>query len=273
MTKGKAKKGVQTSKEYEKFYESWLEFSKNINERLMKLTKEGTKEYEEMHKIWSEYVQKMTEKLANLSPEDKKAFKEMESLWTDYSSQIGERFLDLLSKKDGPYQELYQLYLDYSEKMGKLLLRLMSERVKEQNDLYELWMDSFGMKGKGDVEGINQLWMEMWSKSREILSPKDEEADYAVKCRELYDLWTKEYSKIIMNIMRSPAFAEMNGTILDKSLEMRRLNEQFMNQYLSAMGLPTKEGMNDIFRKLHELDRKVSEISRTIKSSKGPIKR
>lgn len=275
MAKGKGKskgKKEQSSKDYEKFYETWLEFSKNINERIVKLTREGTREYEELYRIWSEYAKKMTEKLAAASPEDSKTFKDMQNMWSEYSDKIGERFVDLMSKDDGPYRELYQLYSDYSRKMGESLSEIMSGRIKEQKDLYELWMDDFGMNDKSQMENMGKFWLEMWERSKDILSSSGEE-DYAAKLRELNELWTRTYSNMVMNFLRSQEFAEMNGTVLDRNLEMMRLNEGFMNQYLSAAGLPTKEGINDIYRKLHEIDRKVSKLSRAVRTSKSAAKK
>ncbi|MCK5547387.1 MAG: hypothetical protein KAI64_00120 [Thermoplasmata archaeon] len=275
MTKDKAKK-TQRSKEQEGLYEAWLDFSNNVNERIMKFTKEGTREYDQLYGIWSEYAQKMTEKLTDLTSEDKKAIKEMQSAWTEHPDEMGKWFADLVSTGDGPYKELYELYADYSEKMAESLSELMNQRINEQKDLYELWTDTFGTKDNGSMDDIhgameeaNHLWLETWRKSGDILSPDEEKTDHAAKYRELNDLWTKTYSKMIMNVMKSGSFAEMNGTILNRNLETMQLNEGVMNQYLNLTGLPTKEGMNDIFRKLHELDRKVSKLSRTLNASKS----
>ena len=117
----------------------------------------------------------------------------------------------------------------------------------------------------GFLNGMGQFWQEMWEKSR-VMYPTTPESDidFNARCKELNELWTKNYSKIVMDIIKSPAFADMNGRILDSNLEIRRLNDQFMSQYLGAMGLPTKESMNDIYLKLHDMDRKLSEISRAL---------
>jgi hypothetical protein len=264
----------------EKMHDDWLDFSNNINERLMKLTKEGSKEYEQLYNLWSEYAQKMSQKLANFSPDDKKAFSEMQDMWTDYSDKIGGRFADILKKEDGPFRELYQLWSDYSGKMGVYLSELMSSSFKEQKELYELWMDAFGIKDKEGLEnmpkaleGMNAFWQNLWQQSEDVLSSKEGKVDYAEKYKELNELWTKSYSKMMTDILRSQAFAELNSMMMDRNLEFRQLNEKAMNQYLSSMGLPTREGLDDIYKKLHELDRKISDISRKLRTDGSPKKK
>lgn len=272
MAKRKGKKS-KSSKGHTDIYDMWLDFSREISDRIKELTKEGANEYKDLYKMWGEYAQKMAEHMARFSPEDKITFEEMEKVWTDYSGKIGERFVDILGKENGPYEELYQIWTEYSGKMSEHLSELMSENIKNQKDLYELWMDAFGMKdksfdqGAGVFDGMGQFWLEMWERSKDMYPTTPEsDIDFNAKYKELSELYAKNYSKMVMNIMRSPAFAEMNGRILDSNLDIIRLNDQFMNQYLSSMGLPTKENLDDIRHKLHDIDRKLSEISRTLNS-------
>lgn len=275
MTKGKNKK-KKSSKKHPDVYDSWVDFSKEINDRINDITKERARESEELCKIWSDYARKMTEHMANFSPEEGIGFDDVQNMWTDFSDKMGERFLDVLKNENGPFKELNQLWTEYSERMGEHLSELWSERIKEQRDLYELWMDAFGVKDKSldqDVStaynNMNQFWLDMWEKSKDAFpSTAKGDMDFNTKINELNEFWTKNYSNFIMNVMRSPAFAKMDGNILDSNLEIKRLNDQFMNQYLSGLGLPTKENVDDIYQKLHEIDRKISEISRVVNSKK-----
>ncbi len=280
MAKGRNKK-KHSSKKPDEIHDSWIELSKEISDRINDITKERAKESEELYEIWSEYAKKMTEHMGKFSSDEGIAFEDMQNMWTDYSGKIGDRFFDLLKKENGPYKELYQLWTEYSGKMSEHLSELMNETMKEQRDLYELWMDSFGVKDKSldsdfstAFKTMNQFWLDMWEKTRDVL-PSTGEGDKSLDLRvkELNDLWTKNYSRMIIDIMRSPAFAKMNGNILDSNLEIKRLNDQFKNQYLSSLGLPTKENLDDIYRKLHDIDRKISEIYRALNSNKTKAKK
>ncbi len=267
MAKDEGKK-EQNDKDYEKFYEAWLDLSKDLTDRIPELTKEGAKRYEDLYGLWSEYAQLMSEKLGEVSTEDKPGFEEMQKLWGEYSDRMGQKFVDLFGKKDIPYKELYQLWSEDSTKMGEQLTGLMNERIKRQKDLYELWMDAFSVKDAAHLEDLSQFWREMWERSQSILASDGGDKDYAVKWKELNDLWTEECSKMIMDAIGRPGFAEMNGDVLTRNLEMLQESQQSMKQYLSAVGLPTKDHIDEIYRKLHELDRKISEVARTVNSSK-----
>ncbi|UCE73921.1 MAG: hypothetical protein JSV56_13015 [Methanomassiliicoccales archaeon] len=274
MTKGKKKK--QSSREHNEIYDVWIDFSRDIGDRINEIAKESAQEYNDLYEIWSEYAQKMTDQLAKFTPEDESAYKEMQKIWKNYSEELGERFVDILKNEKGPYQNLYQIWTDYSSRMGDQFSEFMSDSLREQHDLYELWMDTFGMKDIGheeDLTGIyknmNQFWLDMWLKSKDMFPPiRENDVGYYQKYREMNEFWTKAYSKMVMNLLKSPDFAEMDGNILNSNLEMIQANNRFMSQYLAAMGLPTKENLNDIYLKLHDMDRKISEISRAV-NSKG----
>jgi gas vesicle protein len=272
MAKRKNKKAGSFSEPMD-IYDAWHDFSKEISERIKDMTKEGADEYKDLYEIWTEYAQKMTEQMGKFTPEDGLTLKSMQKMWSDYSNRIGDGFGDIISKDNGPYRELYQIWTEYSGRMSESLSELMSENIKSQRDLYELWMDAFGMKDVGQDErffrDMSSFWMDMWGKSN-YLFPAIPDTNYGfdTKYKELNDLWTKNYSKMVMNFIRSQTFAEMNGNILDSNLEAIRANQEFINQYLSTIGMPTKENIDEIYSKLHDLDKKVSEISRAVKSQK-----
>ena len=109
------------------------------------------------------------------------------------------------------------------------------------------------------------------SDEREVRKAERREKDRRLK--ELNEFWTKHYSKMANDMIRSSAFAEMNGKILDGNLEFKQLNDSLANRYLKAMGWHTKETIDDIYFKLHDMDRKLSDIYRTVNSDNGKGKK
>jgi hypothetical protein len=276
----KPKKSQKNSKEYNELYNAWVEYSREISERIKDVTEERAREYEDLYNIWNEYAQKMTKEVSRNSPKDKRSLNEVQKAWTNYSDEFGERFVDVMGKGNGPYKDLYKIWTEYSQKMGSHLSELMNESIKEHQDLYEIWMDTFGMKEKeqkstyhGDYMDIAQFWMGMLKEPQNTFSMSNTSGwDYQKQFKDFNELWTDAYSKMMKNVLRSSEFAQMNGNILDANLELKRQNNEMVNRYLEAMGMPTKENLDDIHYKLHELDRKISEISRTVKSQRSKRK-
>jgi hypothetical protein len=280
MAKGKSGKPSEPIKsgstsDTDKLYEAWTEFSKKINDRMLRLANEGTYGYSEMFAIWNEYVQKMGEKLSKLTPDDKTTVREMQNVWTDYSDRMGKGFVELVNDGNGPFSELYELYSEYSERIGRRISEIMSERMREHKDLYELWMDTFGMSDSGYFENLSdsfgemgKVWSDTWEKSKHLFVSPDGKSFDSTTLQEMSDQWTNAYSKALQDIMNSDAFANLNGSLLERNLEFKRLNHAFTNQYMASVGLPTREGMDEIYKKLHELDRKISEISRSLNGGK-----
>jgi len=263
-------------KKKEELSESWMEFSREMNERINDMAKNTKEDLTDHYDVWKEYAQKMTDVMARFTPEDEKAFGEIQNLWMDYSEKIGSKFIDTMDRETGPSKELYKMWTEHSAKMQDQFSELMSESMKEQQDLYELWMDSFGIKDNGNENKIpdmykemGQFWQNMWVRSKDMVPPlKEGGIDLSKNFKELNELWADAYSKMVKNMINSPEFAKMDGNILNANLEVIKVNNQMMNQVLSAMGLPTKNNLEDIYKKLHDLDRKISEMARTLNVKK-----
>jgi hypothetical protein len=73
---------------------------------------------------------------------------------------------------------------------------------------------------------------------------------------------------MVKNMINSPEFAKMDGNIINVNLDAIITNNKIMNQYLDALGLPTRNNLEDIYKKLHDMDRKISEMARTLNSRK-----
>jgi hypothetical protein len=268
------KKKKQSSTEPTDIFDAWMDFSKDINDRIQDITMESATEYEELYKVWSEYARKMTETMAKISPEDTVAFEDLQNIWSKYSGRMGDQFMNMAHKDDGPYQELYELWSDYSNVMGERLSDLVSENLKNQKELYELWMDAFGIKDNGHLVdasgpfgGMDRLWQDIWEQSTEMFTHQPKTGhDFSSWNEKWQEIWLNAYSKWAMNTIRTPEFAKMDGQTLNANLDMKKYNDQFVNNYLSVMGIPTKENMDEVYLKLYDLDRKISKIARSVNS-------
>jgi hypothetical protein len=274
-------KDKENKVDYNELHNAWTGYSKKITDKINTISKERAEEYESLYNLWNEYSQKMTERVSEYSPKDNKFLSEMQKVWSDYSEKIGERFVDIMEKENGPYKELYETWNEYNQKVGPHIKGLVTESIKEQGELYEIWMDAFGMKDQYQMQGIPEnirdmgdFWRSIMEKSMTMSPPiMDDKMDFGKQYKELFDIWSNAYSKTMRDTLRSSEFAETNGNILNSNLDMIRARDQLSKQYLSAMGLPTKENLDDIYKKLHELDKKVSDIHRILRSQKTAKKK
>ena len=272
------RKNNSKEEEYTKLLDAWMDYSEEITERIKNVTQEKTREYEDLYNIWTEYVQDMTKQVSGGSPKDSTSFKEMQKLWTNNFQEMGERFQDLFKGNEGPYTDLYEVWTQYSQKMGTQITDLLGDSMKDQKDVYEIWMDTFGIKDNFrnsgfsmDSSDINRFWMNMWEKSQNMYSPlkMNNHSDVSQHLKDLHDLWMGTYNNMVMDFVKSPQFAQMNGNILDTNLDIKSQNQEIVNQYLESMGFPTKENIDEIYLKLHDMDRKLSKISRDVKTRRS----
>jgi hypothetical protein len=267
--------------EFSRLHNAWMDYSNEMTQKFRKMTNAKAKEYEELYKLWNEYATEMNENIMNYSPHDANSYERLQEVMNNYSQDVQERFVDIMGKDDGPYKDIYKMWNDYTQQMGNQLSELLNESMREQKDLYEIWMDSFGIKDTRSSANlpvnfgeINQFWLDMWQKSQNMYTPSgNNPKDVNQHIRDLNELWTSAYNKMVSEFLRSSTFAQMNGNILDANLNMKRKNDEAVNTYLEAMGFPSKENIDEIYLKLHEMDRKLSKITREVKSKRSSRKK
>jgi len=203
--------------------------------------------------------------------------------WKEYSDR---RNLDLgkvPKADDKSYTEFLDFWTNYSENFNSKLSDLMRDGLKEQYELYEIWMDTFAKSAAegskaGDVPSIiNKYWLDTFNRFNDFFSmrspkPKLEQLEPGEiiykQYEEVYNYWLETSTKMLDEVMRSPAYGNLLAQSINSSMDYRKMFENTIIQNLKSMGIPTKSELEEIRYELKNLSDQIDELNKNLKSKK-----
>lgn len=90
--------------------------------------------------------------------------------------------------------------------------------------------------------------------------------------KQLYDVWTRSFTDMFDQMMKTPAFAATMGHALDQSVEFKKHFDEAIEETLTQMRLPSAADMKELHRQLNglvvQLDRLETRLDRLEESLK-----
>lgn len=90
--------------------------------------------------------------------------------------------------------------------------------------------------------------------------------------KRLYDIWTRSFTEMFDEMLKTPAFAATMGHALDQSVEFKKYFDEAIEETLKQMRLPTAADTKELHRQLNglvvQLDRLETRLDRLEESLK-----
>jgi hypothetical protein len=153
------------------------------------------------------------------------------------------------------YEEEFQQYFQIPQ-LG--LLRYYQERFNrflDQSNLLQATLSEF----------LFILYLPM-EKSIKVLQDKVEEMSrngtLPEKSKEYYNLWLKILEGHYMTLFKSPEYLQALGETLNQLEAFSVARNQFLQDVLQQLPVPTNRDMDDLYKELHLLKKKVRNMER-----------
>jgi len=138
----------------------------------------------------------------------------------------------------GPSVEAYKDYLD-----------LMSSQIELYRHSADIWMKFSGVWVEGTQAAMSRMASEA---AKSDIDPR----------KLAYNLWVQELEKRFDILLRDEEFTTNLGSFVSSYLQVKSRSDSIMERYCSRMNIPTKSEINGIYKKLHDLQKKVDKLSR-----------
>ncbi|MDO8578061.1 MAG: poly(R)-hydroxyalkanoic acid synthase subunit PhaE [Dehalococcoidales bacterium] len=162
-------------------------------------------------------------------------------------------------------QEVFGSWLKtYEETFGKLLkaptvgptrekLEKTMQGVPYFANYYASWMDT----------NINfqSVAVEAMRKTQEKVA-----AESPANYRDYYDIWLETYSDTFKEFLKSGHFAADIGKFVSNLMDVEQFNKEMLeSNFLKPMNLPTKSEIDEIYKEIYLLKKKVRELTKQVK--------
>jgi hypothetical protein len=142
----------------------------------------------------------------------------------------------------GPSVEAYKDYLD-----------LMNSQIELARHSADIWMKFSGVWAEGTQAAVGRMASET---AKSEVDPG----------KRAYNAWVEELEKRFDILLRDEEFTTKLGSFVSSYLEVKRKSDSILERYCSKMNIPTKSEINGVYKKLHDLEKKVDKLSRSAKS-------
>ena len=142
----------------------------------------------------------------------------------------------------GPSVEAYKDYLD-----------LMNSQIELARHSADIWMKFSGVWAEGTQAAVSRTASEA---TKSDVDPG----------KRAYNAWVEELEKRFDILLKDEEFTTQLGSFVSSYLEVKRTSDGILERYCSKMNIPTKSEINGMYKKLHDLEKKVDKLSRNGKS-------
>ncbi len=125
-------------------------------------------------------------------------------------------------------------------------------------DLYKEWVDVSLDFSKTWLEASSSVFAKLNAtvSKAQTTSPDD-------YMKQIYNVWVEELEGKMDRLLRDPGFASKLASLLSKYLDVKKKSDSMVEKYYTVMNVPTKSEIDNIYKEIHELKKKLSERAST----------
>ena len=247
---------------YTKLYRTWYNSSEHFSK--------GKLESQELHKVWANNFKDIYNNVFEM------LFRPMKitagSPWTDTLAQMGD--LTRGSWPVGAFGSLQELFKPYESLMylyPKEILQLFSKVVNAYANFSSAWAE------------YNSRFYKAWNEASEKLSSQfaekmvnlQKDSEKPIGFMDFYDLWQETFSKTYVELLSLPDMVSVQTRLSSSMMDLIKYWRDFIEAIIStspAFPLPTKSEMDDVYKKLHLLEKEIDEINKKVEGQRTRVR-
>ena len=128
--------------------------------------------------------------------------------------------------------------------------------MNESIDLYKEWVDLSMSFSKVWLQTSASVFEKFSALASKTTSMKPEELT-----KQTYNLWVEQSEGKMDQLLRDPEFSKKLSGLLSKYLDVKKKSDSITEKYLKMMNMPTRSEIDNIYKELHNISVKLSDLS------------
>jgi polyhydroxyalkanoate synthase subunit PhaE len=199
-------------------------------------------------------------------------FFHMQQDWLERAGRIGKttgayKFENLDREAFRAWSEIYEKEFRQFLTVPQLgLTRAYQERMNESLDKLNVFQGAIS-------EFLSMLYLPMEKASQvmqEKLGELAEKGQLPERSREYYTLWLKILEGHYMVLFKSPEYTECIARALATLSEFLAAKRRLLQDALQSLPIPTDRDMDDLYKEVYLLKKRVKELEKEVRSRKPP---
>jgi hypothetical protein len=264
-------------------YSMWYNISDEIGKQLFDISNMGDLNYSVLQKSWKGYSENVSKQFSKLMRIDDNYYKDLINLWNEFTDTMSSQISNLKVYEKPEYNKWYESWLDYTDRASKDLTQAIQKQLKAGTELFdmnELWQNNLGMNEdqKQEMFKVTKImgdyWLEMMGTTTELFKDSltsKSASDFPQKLPEFYQQWSKSYSNLIENLIKTSSFEIFKGNKYDQNLSGLRAIQHFFANNLKNFGLvdnSSGNGYDELYSELQGLKKDVDGLTKELDAYK-----
>jgi hypothetical protein len=272
--------------------ENWKSFMDMFDNEMRKIFGAGSAEYRRLSESWLELAESMTKNMPRGSTpggaggEGGTGGMNMYDTWLEGSRTMQKQFESILDADNPDHHRLFNMWNQEYQRLGETLTGQMVRSMREQYELYDTWLDSFSVKG-AEGTGLDEMggivgrhYFDFMERLRKIATdvsggpeggkgeiPSMENLASAKTFTRIQEAWLATASGMMKDLMSSPAFGTSLRNGIDTHLKTQEFLDDLMEEELKRLRIPTRSQIDDIYKGLTDLERRVGAIQDALETT------
>jgi len=165
------------------------------------------------------------------------------------------------------WKEIYQSHNQLFTKTFEPLLKVISPGKEKENvelllELMDRVADYTLKQGllQSLVQKSVQLGVEETFRQIQDFASNPENIGKTIQPQEFYSQWVKTNEKIFHDLFSSEEFSKLKGETLNLSMDIKLAFDKFFSSLYSTFPFVFKNDLNEIYKELHDVKKKVKEL-------------
>jgi predicted nucleic acid-binding Zn-ribbon protein len=98
-----------------------------------------------------------------------------------------------------------------------------------------------------------------------------EDANQPKTFREFYQYWWTKNEDAYQNLFKTEEFSKLLGQVSEASFEFKKSFDQFLEQQLKLLPIPTKTDLDSLYKTVYELKKQVRAMAKKLSDLENKI--
>jgi hypothetical protein len=190
--------------------------------------------------------------------------------WNNFSMPDGSMFFNNLMNN---YNTMYTS----TQEMFAPMFRMMTPSQAKQN--LDAWnslvnkMIQYNMKSSELQYLSYTTGMKAMQKVAERMQEKLSKGEEFKGMTALYSEWLNTSDKVFVDMFESPAYSKVQGEVAALQHHIKKEGEAMMEKMMAYIPVITRSEMDDNYKTIHDLKKRVSELEKALEAKEAPVKK
>jgi class III poly(R)-hydroxyalkanoic acid synthase PhaE subunit len=270
-------KTFSNSKTYQKLYEIWQPYFKAIQNKSLNTNNyknfldplEIKKLVDDLFNFDADYFNELQSQLKKFSTNAE----QMTKPWMDATQKNINLFPEFIDGQPESFQQMFQnIHTAFDKTFVKNMHAPAVGKDREKVELMLKFIDDLSIYTSKNAEFQHAMYVTGLSATEKVIeaiAQKIEQDEENIQFEDFFNLWIDTNEKTYYSLFQTKEYSVLKGDLVQAGLNARKKYFELTETYLSDLPIALRSEMNDLYKTVYELRKRIKLLEKQIKEQKA----